>query len=167
MFKKLIAATMAALTVIVVVGCAAKKPAREFSAQELKDAISASRDEESNQYLPIVTNDDAQDQEMLFELMQLPAKDIKTHALSVSLMNVHAYAVGVLVPAEGKQEAVLKAVNAYVAGMQKSFESYLPNQYEITKQAIVKAQEDGSIILVMCEDSQTVYDNIVKALAKN
>ncbi len=166
MIKKLIAAAMAALTVITMAGCAGKKPAREYTAQELKEAIMASRDKESNEGLPFATSDDTEENGMLFEFMQLPAEDIKTYAMSVSLMNVHAYAVGVLVPAEGKQEAVLKAVNSYVEGMQKSFESYLPNQYEITKKAIVKTQEDGSIILVMCEDSQTVYDNIVKALAK-
>lgn len=166
MFKKIVAAAMAALTVITVAGCAGKKPARVFTAAELKEAVASARDAEINEYMPIITKDDTEESDMLFEFTRLPADDIEAYAMSVSYMNISAYLVGVIVPKEGKQEAVVKAATAYVESIQKSFESYLPNQYETAKQAIVKVQEDGVVILVMCEDSQTVYDNIVKALTK-
>lgn len=45
-------------------------------------------------------------------------------------------------------------------------EHYLEDQYEIAKAAKVETAPTGEVILVCCEDSDTVLANIKAALAK-
>ena len=45
-----------------------------------------------------------------------------------------------------------------------SFEMYLADQYDIAKNARLETLEDGTVLLVMCEDQDTVYDAIAKAI---
>ena len=46
-----------------------------------------------------------------------------------------------------------------------SFETYLADQYEIAKNAKLETRDDGTSIMVMCENADAVYEAIVAALA--
>ena len=57
------------------------------------------------------------------------------------------------------------AMNAYVESEQQSMEHYLEDQYQIAKNAKVETLPSGEVVLVCCEDSDTVLANLKKALA--
>ena len=102
--------------------------------------------------------------DMIMGMVGLDAASCDEYAVSVSLMNVHAYGVGIFKPAEGKKQAVLDAVNGFVAAQQKAQETFLPDQYEIAKAAIVKEVPSGEIILVMSENAEDVASKIENGL---
>lgn len=88
----------------------------------------------------------------------------ESYALSVSLMNVRSYAVGIFKPADGQKDAVLEKANEFKESQKTVQQNYLPDQYEIASNAIVKELPTGEIILVMCEDQDTVAKSIEEAL---
>ncbi len=85
-------------------------------------------------------------------------------AIAQSLMNVQAYCVGLFMPAEGKAEAVTAGLEKYIEAMQQSFENYLPDQGVIADNAVLETLDDGSILLVMSPEWDSVHDGIVSAL---
>lgn len=147
-------------------------------AQLLRDA----RSDEENEYSEIVAGEaggeptmphnpnsiGAQDVQntasMMLQTLGLDPALLERYALSMSLMNVRAYAVGVFKPAEGKSAEVEQALKGYVAAQQKAFEQYLPDQYEVTKGAVVRTEPSGEVILVMNEDAAATAGKLEKAL---
>ena len=136
----------------------------EALAQHYMDAITAGRTEQDNTDRPInYTGDDA-DMTMVWELLGVTADQLDAYALSISLMNVQAYCVGLFKPVAGQEDAVLTAIQAYQDNIEQSFSSYLPDQYEIAQSAKVEQLSDSTIAIVMCADAANVYDAIVAAL---
>ena len=76
------------------------------------------------------------------------------------MMNVHAYSIVLVKPAEGHEQAVVDALNGYVTQKQAEFERYLADQYEVAKAALVETLLDGTVALVMCQGADTVLDAI-------
>ena len=113
--------------------------------------------------LPVSSSEDAQFQ-MTFDMLGVSADDLTAYAVSLSPMNVKAYTIALLMPAEGKEDTVLQGVNDYVDRQKKSFETYLMDQYEIASAAKVETLDDGTIVLVMDENADTVYTAITDAL---
>ena len=71
---------------------------------------------------------------------------------------VSAYGIAAIYPAAGKSDAVLEGLNAFIDRQKQSFEQYLADQYEIAGNARLETLEDGTILLVMCEDQDAVFD---------
>ena len=67
---------------------------------------------------------------------------------------------------QDKADDVFSEFESYVQKTQESFEQYLPDQYEIAKDAIVEKLDNGLVIMVMCDNSQETYDNIIEQLNK-
>ena len=84
---------------------------------------------------------------------------------SVSLMMTSCYGVAIVKPAEGQTEAVVTALENYVAGQQATFEFYLADQYEIALTGTVTVADSGEVVLVCCADGDAVLTNILAALA--
>ena len=105
-----------------------------------------------------VQKDDMAD--VIFELLGVTAADMSAFALSVSPMNIKAYGIAAIYPAAGKSDAVLEGLNAFIDRQKQSFEQYLADQYEIAGNARLETLEDGTILLVMCEDQDAVFDAI-------
>ena len=80
-------------------------------------------------------------------------------------MNVRSYGIAIVKPAEGKAEAVQEALENYVTSQQLAMQNYLADQYEIAKAATVTTVPSGEVVLVCCEDSDTVLAAIEEALA--
>ena len=97
--------------------------------------------------------------QMIFDTLGLTAEDIEAGALSISMINVHAYGMVLIKPAEGKEETVLSACQNFVELQQKNFETYLQDQYAIAKNAKCETI-NGYVVMVMCENSDTVYQSI-------
>ncbi len=165
--KKSIIATLAAL-VLLFTGCSAGKAQKPSSKtpEELTAlytaAITEARSKEDNDSIAIATSPDDEMANMVFPLIDFADEDAQAYAISISPMNIRAYGIALIKPEEGKHDKVLAGLNTFVENQQKAFEFYLPDQYEIAKKAKVTELEDGTLVLVMCENSDAVLESITK-----
>lgn len=136
-------------------------PAADHSPEDLAAAIQGARDAEENQVFPILTTFE---DEYIFSLLGLSEADVSACAVSVSPMNVRAYGIALVVPAEGKADTVLAGLQGFIDLQQQNFEQYLPDQYDIAKNAVLETFPNGTILLAMCQDSGSVAANIRAAL---
>lgn len=162
---------LALILALALTGCAWKKGAEKTLTPEertelYKTAITAARDAEINQIQPVLTSAEEDDAEMVFTLLGVTPEDMSAYALSVSLMNVKAYAVAVVYPAAGKEDTVLEGLHAFVDNQKQAFEQYLADQYEIAVNARLETLEDGTVLLVMCENQDAVFDAVSDVIVK-
>ena len=102
--------------------------------------------------------------EMYYQLLGFTAEDAEAMAMSVSLINVKAYGIAVIKPAEGSEETVRSGLENFISSQQASFEHYLADQYEVALNAKLETLDDGTIVMVMCEGQDEVCDAIVSAI---
>ncbi len=182
--KRLIAA-MLALTLCASLTACGSTTASDATAQDYTNIIAENRSDDLNESYAITAgqngeqptltlnpngtgDEEAQSMiEMQMNTLGLPTDDLAalgTYAYSLSLMNVKAYMVGIFRPAQGSEDTVRTALENYLTTLQKSFENYLPDQYEIAKNGTVKELSSGEIVIVVCENSATVLKSIENAL---
>ena len=182
----LTAALAASLALLALAGCGGKTASSgEAAAKDYAQIIHDARDEEMNDSLMIIapgaeggftalgggaeemSADDikAQAENFILPMLGLEAGDYEDFAASVSIMNVRSYGIAIVKPAEGKAEAVQEALENYVTSQQLAMQNYLADQYEIAKAATVTTVPSGEVVLVCCEDSDTVLAAIEAALA--
>ena len=143
-------------------GDAAKTP--EEYTQAYQSAIESARDQEMNEAIPVITSTEDEMASMVLPMVGVTDENAAAFAVAVSPMNIKAYGVAAILPAEGKSEEVLEGVNAFVEQQKQNFQQYLMDQYDIANAAKVETLEDGTILLVMCEDQDTVLESIKTAL---
>lgn len=184
MTKRILAALLAALTLLALAGCGASSKASSTSKDYSKILHDARPDEDNEYYMIFTKGDDgkftAQDgysnqydadqldeeiRNMLLPLLNLEDDMYTDFAASVSGMMVQSYGIAIVKPAEGKTDAVKQALQDYVASEQMSMEHYLEDQYQIAKAAKVEVVPSGEVVLVCCENSDAVFSAIKTALA--
>ena len=186
--KRIIACLMAGIMLLAMVGCGASGSSGSASTAAKKDytqILHDARSDEDNEYQMIFTKggdgkftaqygysaeyeaDQLSDEveNMMMPLLGLEDDMYDDFAASVSGMMVSVYGAAIVKPAEGKTQDVVDAMNAYVQGQQQAMEHYLEDQYEIALAARVETVPTGEVIMVCCENSDTVLANIKKALA--
>lgn len=169
MKKALSLALALALAVTALAGCSGKSGgAAAKTPEELTklyaDAITANGGE-GVEYNPVISEaKEGDDSALLLEFMGLKPEDMTAFGISMSLMNVNAYAIAAIMPAEGKADTVKQALQTYQENQMANFEMYLADQYDIAKNAKLETLEDGTVLLVMCEGQDAVYDAIAKAI---
>ena len=169
--KKMFALALTlALAVGVLAGCsggqnAASSKTPEELRQLYSDAITQNGGEmaEVNPPLSQVSEEDPMSG-MLLESMGLAQEDMEAFAISTSMMNVKAYGIAAVMPAEGREEAVQEALQGFIDRQQQNFELYLADQYEVAKSARLETLSDGTVLMVMCEGQDTVFDGIAAAI---
>lgn len=130
----------------------------------LADAITSARTDEENEAYPVFS-DKAAIEDAYYQVVGFTAADVDDIAMSVSLINVKAYGIVIAKPAEGCEETVKAGLQGFIDTQCANFETYLADQYEIAKNAKLETLDDGTIIMVMCENADAVYEAIVAALA--
>ena len=183
--KRFIAALLAGLTLFTLVGCSGGSKADSSTPKDYSQIIHDARSDEDNEYDMIFTKgkdgkftaidgysaeyeaDQLSDEvaNMMMPLLGLEDGMYDDFAASVSGMMVSVYGVAIVKPAEGRTQDVVDAMDAYVQSQQKAMERYLEDQYEIASAARVVTVPTGEVVMVCCEDSDTVLENIKKALA--
>lgn len=155
------------LPILLLTGCSSA-PESQLTAQEraelYRSAIQSARDQDANDAFPIITSAEDDTASFLLELMGLSAEDMSAFAISASAMNVKAYGIAAVYPAEGKDEAVKEALEGFVDRQKQNFEQYLADQYDIANNARLETLEDGTILLVMCEGQDGVFTAIRSAI---
>lgn len=129
----------------------------------LGDAITAARTDEDNEAYPVFCDKDAIE-DMYYQVVGFTSSDVDEIAMSVSLINIKAYGIVVVKPAEGCEETVKAGLQGFIDTQCANFETYLADQYEIAKNAKLETLEDGTIVMVMCENADSVYESIVASL---
>ena len=153
-------------------GCASTSKTDGLSPEELErlyaEAITDARDDDLNDAFPVMLgSEESEDEvvaEMLLELLGFKSEDAEAYAMSVSLMNVKAYGIVVVKPAEGKADAVKDGLQGFIDQQCQSFANYRADQYEIAKNARLETLNDGTIVMVMSPDQDAVYDSIAKSI---
>ena len=152
------------LLLALLAGCGTSSQPSALTAEErtqlYQTAIESARDAEMNEAIGILTDTGDDMTDVIFELLGGTAADMSAFALAVSPMNIKAYGIAAIYPAAGKSDAVLEGLNAFIDRQKQSFEQYLADQYEIASNAHLETLEDGTILLVMCEDQDAVFDAI-------
>ena len=152
-----------ALSLALLAGCSGRdKPAlsAEARTQLYETAIEDARDAETNDALPVLSDKADEQLPLYLDLMGLTPDDVDAFALSASLMNVRAYGIAAVRPVQGKTDAVREALQGYVDRQQSSFEFYLPDQYQVAQGARLETLEDGTVLLVMCQNGDAVFEAI-------
>ena len=153
----------AALALAARPGCSGREPER--TAEEWTDlyvqAIT-NHGGEMVEYNPVISRFDPEDgaSALALESLGLAEEDVEAFGASVSVMNTQAYAIAAVQPVQGKTDAVREALQGYVDRQQSSFEFYLPDQYQVAQEAQLETLEDGTVLLVMCQDADTVFEAI-------
>ena len=87
-------------------------------------------------------------------------EDVEAFGASVSVMNTQAYAIAAVQPAQDREENVREALQGYINRQQSNFQFYLPDQYQVAQNARLETLSDGTVLLVMCQDADNVFDSI-------
>lgn len=133
--------------------------------QTYGDAIIASRSEEENMAIPLLLSPQDPIAEFILPLLGLTPEDTDDFAIAVSAMNVKAYGIAVIKPVEGAEETVLTGLQGFIDTQIQGFTNYLADQLDVAENAKLETLEDGTILLVMCEDQDTTYNAIVENLS--
>ena len=152
-----------ALSLALLAGCSGRdKPAlsAEARTQLYETAIEDARDAETNDALPVLSDKADEQLPLYLDLMGLTPDDVDAFALSASLMNVRAYGIAAVYPAQGRETAVREGLEGFIGRQKQSFEQYLADQYDIASNARLETLEDGTVLLVMCQDQDAVFDAI-------
>lgn len=186
--KKLIASLLAGAALLTLVGCGTSgKPASSEAAQpkDYTQILHDARPEEFNEYHMIFSKTEDggfaaqygysdqyessqledEVQNMLLPMLNLQDDQYTDFAASLSAMMVQSYGMAIVKPAEGKTQEVVTALEDYVQNERQSMEHYLEDQYQIALNAKVETMPTGEVVMVCCEDSDTVLANIKAALA--
>lgn len=166
--KKMIALLAAALTLTAVLtACGQKQESRtpEELTQVYADALTENGGE-MVEYNPVISKVDSEDpvSAMILESMGLKEEDMTAFGVSGSMMNVKAYGIAAVMPVEGKEEDVKEGLQGFIDRQKSSFETYLADQYAVAESARLETLEDGTVLMVMCEDQDTVFDGIRAAI---
>ena len=184
MTKRLLAALLAVAALFALAGCSKSNKA-DAAPKNYTQIIHDAREAEDNDYYMIFSPaedgkftaqygysdsyDAAQlDEEirnMLLPLLNLEEDMYTDFAASVSGMMVQSYGIAIVKPAEGKQQAVSEALDAYVQSQMQSMEHYLEDQYQIAASSHISTAPTGEVILVCCENPEAVMNAIKTALA--
>ena len=184
MTKRLLAALLAVAALFALAGCSKSNKADAAPKDYTKILHDARPDEDNEYYMIFSPGEDGKftaqygysdsydaaqlDEEirnMLLPLLNLEEDMYTDFAASVSGMMVQSYGIAIVKPAEGKQQAVSEALDAYVQSQMQSMEHYLEDQYQIAKAAKVEVLPSGEVVLVCCENSDAVLSAIKTALA--
>ena len=125
-----------------------------------KTAVEDACAQDGNTFVEIVTSQEDEMAEFLFTALELEAEDMTAYALAISSVNIQAYGIAAVYPAAGKEDDVLEALNGFIDTQKESFHQYLEQEYETASNTRLETLEDGTILMVMHPDQDTVFDAI-------
>ena len=168
--KRMLSLSLSALLLLsALAGCGSKDAGTtsrtpEEATEAYQTAIESARDAGLSEAYPVVTSTEDDMAALVLPLIGVTDENTAAFAVAISPMNVKAYGVAAILPAEGKSEEVLEGVNGFVDQQKQNFQQYLIDQYDIANAAKVETLDDGTILLVMCEDQDTVLESIKTSL---
>ena len=120
--KKMFALALAAVMSLSVLSGCASKPAESAPAAKTPEELTTLYAEsitanggEMVEYNPVISEAKEEDgSAFLLEMLGLSAEDMTAFGISTSMMNVKAYGIAAVKPAQGKEDAVKQALQGFV-----------------------------------------------------
>lgn len=158
-----------ALLTLAAAGCGDKKEEKkELTDQERTQlyltAVEGARDQEMNEVVPAITSAGEDLAPAVFGLIGVTEKDMAAYAIAISPVNVKAYGIAAIKPADGREAAVVNGLQAFIDRQKSNFQNYLADQYAIAEGARLETLKDGTVLMVMCEDADAVLETIKTAV---
>lgn len=164
--KRILTLTLV-LAIALLAGCSSQQ-APERTPEELTQLYADAITEhggEMVEYNPVISEVKEDDMSgLILESLGLSQEDMTAFGISMSMMNVQAYGIAAVMPADGKTDVVTQALQGFIDQQKANFETYLADQYEVASAARLETLEDGTVLMVMCQDQDTVFDAIRSAL---
>lgn len=101
--------------------------------------------------------------DFLNQMTGLNPEDLKGFVVLEPAMMVSAATVIVLEPVEGKMQDVEAVMNEYISNLEKEWQTYLPDQYELVMNR-KEVKDDNYLIYIISEDNEAVYDVIMDSV---
>ncbi|MCI8478235.1 MAG: DUF4358 domain-containing protein [Oscillospiraceae bacterium] len=158
-----IAAVMALLLAVTASGCSQQEGdtlTPEARTTLYQAAIEGARPQEENDAFDILTGPEDDFADVIFSMLGVVPEDMTAYAISVSPANIQAYGIAIIYPAKGREDTVYSGLSNFVTRQKQSFERYLADQYEIASNAKMETLEDGTLVLVMCNGQDAIFDAI-------
>lgn len=166
--KKLAPALCLLLALAMLAGCGGSSGGQYGSNADYRQVLLDARSDDVNNspMFSVVTGPDDDFHDMFFsDSFGFVEADMERYAMSLGTMIVQAYGVAIILPVEGREDAVLDQVNAFVEAQKRAQENYLHDQYEIAKSALVRTMPTGEVVLVMSEGAPEIMAAIEEGLA--
>lgn len=109
--------------------------------------------------VPLITSfDEAEDPMNIIGFMGLNPEDIDRFALSTSVINTRAHSICIILPVEGRGDAIVEQLEQFSQAQQNAFDGYLLDQYQIAQSAVVEVASTGEVLFAMTgyTDGETV-----------
>ncbi|HJA24732.1 MAG TPA: DUF4358 domain-containing protein [Candidatus Fournierella merdigallinarum] len=182
MIKRIIAAAAALVLCLGLAACGSS-PASSGEAKDYAAILTAARPAQDNENLVIFhykdgvytatggyadelsAEDIASQGAMCLQVLGLAEEDVAEAVFSVSLMNVQSYGLAIVKPADGREAAVTEGLQVFIDSQKAAQENYLADQYAIAKAARLDTVKSGEVVLVMCENQDTVFSAVKDGLA--
>lgn len=157
--KRLLSAIIAAALMLTMLAACSSNSGSNLTSDNLAKIINENGNEMTGSNPAIALDSEDANLNNLFEWNEWDKANFETGAFSFSLMNVQAYTIAIVKPADGKKDAVLKYFSDYQALQESNFNMYLEDQYEIAKSAVTE-EVNGYIVFVMAENADSIAANI-------
>lgn len=169
--KKLVSITLAlVLTLGMLAGCTSQQaPAPSKTPEELTQLYAQTITEhggEAVEHNPVISEVEADDMliPIILESLSLTEDDMAAFGISMSMINTQAYGIVAIMPAEGREQAVLDGLQTHIDSTCRAFEHYIPGNKEIAEATRLETLKDGTILMVMCENQDEIFDAIKAAI---
>lgn len=93
------------------------------------------------------------------DVLNIASEDIEEFLMKMPMMMVQTNTYIVVKPAEGKEETVKAALDAYMVALEKQFEMYLADQYELVKNRKVEKVGDY-LVYIVSNNNDLVFNTI-------
>lgn len=123
--KRFISVLLAAALLLCSLTACSSKDEAKLTSKELADVINANGNDMTENNPAVALDSDDENLSNLFTWYEWDKAKFETGAFSFSLMNVQAYTIAVVKPAEGQKDAVLKYFADYQKQMETNFDKYL------------------------------------------
>lgn len=127
-----------------------------------QEAIAQVLEAENFQSHPILCSTEDEFSEIALGLFQFDPNVAEAFALSISEMMVQAYGIAAVLPKEGQEDAVRESLQYFINTQVQNFTSYLPEQLDVAQSARMETLEDGTILMVMCQEEHRIFDLIAE-----
>lgn len=105
------------------------------------------------------------DENFLKDICYIPTEDIQAYAGKIAIVNTSADNVIAVQAVEGKVDAVKDGLQKRLEDVQKSFEQYLPEQYEKAQKGKVIVKGNYAFLLILGESGESADTDMEKAVS--
>lgn len=108
---------------------------------------------------PIFANMMEMPVESIEDVLGLKEDQVEEFLMATPMMIVRSDTYIIVKPSEGNKKAVKEKIDEYMDALEKQWETYLPEQYELVKNRLEK-EYDGYLIYIVSIDNDLVYKTI-------